>query len=688
MTRYNLQPIRVLRLVLCAMLFYFVAEVTAQIPNTTTQDTSHSEPQAIRIVIDIASLQETNSQLLGQVAKALLKSSATDTSEQALAQEDYATSKSGDLYRIIAERYGFSVSNPKSRPVAEAIAENIRNINGLGKYQRLIAKSFKIPPFFHQAAKGTSNYSQYWGRATTSDRIQIVNNSVLNSDVLLATDSVATASVNNIEPEEVPLVQITLNSEQYARFAQMLGSAELHKLAESGSSYITTQDDTVDIDHPENALIPAAISSGVVLPSAAPRTDLDPDVGIYYIIDFFHRKEEKYQNLSHGDIVLKIARRSLKDYGAQSLTSIDEVQFVEDDFFPQTPKDRIQPVEVDFFYNKGKASQLVEEYLKKANLTDILKNDMRARLAYLQQIQPRPGQKITSLLYLQALYGLLLSRSDTAVISSSTYFSFDGFQPVPKLFNGDSSVPLLNAVSNDSGSRIDSQPYEPINYFFNTSQKLGTILVGATKGDSFEGMSDWKKMEGGVTSIAAGQWQVAIDPEGAKLDVWGTSFATPAIGSLLLTAKAFWKSNQKQYNALKIRRRLLLASQPQVNLIGFFASGGVPRLDKLLILDQAILIDKNGLITGIDLGDSSVKIGHRSPGLSNTPGNGDISGLIVFDTPSADPNGCNAFVFYEDNQRWVCRHIDDVSINFTVNGILTTLTWPAFTSTYKELIIP
>src|SRR5205823_2283749 len=126
----------------------------------------------------------------------------------------------------------------------------------LAPTERRITKPFKIPPFLHLATAAPSRYSQYWGLATTPDHIQVLDNAHINSETIKATDAVAYAESNTVSPQSAPLAQVILTSEQYRTFVTLLSSRNVMVLQESGTYYVGSLDDTVDIDHPERTLEP------------------------------------------------------------------------------------------------------------------------------------------------------------------------------------------------------------------------------------------------------------------------------------------------------------------------------------------------------------------------------------------------------------------------------------------------
>lgn len=651
----------------------------AQNPEATPSPAPSSQAQ-IALVFDLSTLPQKNPRLFGKVAEALLQSSQTT-----LSQEDYLTvvsKKKEDIYKVIAQKYGFNRNAVAEKLTAEALAKWIRIANGLSAAQRLVSGPIKLPPFFTKPSEKKSYYTQVWNIENTPDSVQLLHVENAVSAMNAGADEVAYANAVNLPLKAGSLAQVVLTANQYQAFKKILSTEELQTLMNSGSFDIGTED-IVDADHPE------AGGAGFVEPSPAPspsessppqpdQLPLDLNVGQYYIVDFFAQKDlvrnpsdNQIYTCSHGALVEAVARKSLKEYGADSLQS------------------KIHVKEFNYFLAPQEDKNLIEEYINKAGFAPSMKILKQKELEELKTYVPDINKKQTSMLYIQALYWSLLSKPDTAVISSSTYAKFDFYQPMPITFDQTSAVPLLNAVLNDANSDINNPQYQPLRYFFDTGVKLPTVLVGATKGQSHEGMSDIQR-KGGVTSIAPGSWVVPIqcDEGTVELNIWGASFATPALGAMLLTAKSYWRAKGKEpNNALDMRRRLLLAGEPREDFIGFFASGGIPSLKKLLVSDKPFLIDKSGAIKDVVFapGQSTITLGATTVDLKNPDESLRISGIVVNTVPT-DAATCNAFVFFEASKRWECRAITDLSINLVDES--KPITWSDFKANYKELILP
>jgi hypothetical protein len=653
--------------------------ILAQTPDATPKPSPSAQPQ-VELVFDLSTLPKKNPGLFGKVAEALLRSSQTN-----LSKEDYLTqfSKKQDIYKLVAEKYGFNRNVIAEKLTAEALARSIRIANGLSAAQRLVSGQIKLPPFFSKPSEQKSYYTQVWNIEDTPDSVQLLHVGKAVSAMSAGADEVAYATAVNLPLKAGSVAQVVLTADQYQHFKKSLTTEELRTLTSSGAFDIGTEQDIVDADHPE------AAGAGFVGPGPAPspaesslpapdQLPLDLSVGQYYIVDFFAQKDlvrnpsdDRIYTCSHGAQVEAVARKSLKEYGADALQS------------------KIHVKEFNYFLAPQEDRNLIEEYINNAGFSPSMKVRKLKELEELKTYVPDNTKKQTSMLYIQALYWSLLSKPDTAVISSSTYAKFDFYQPMPITFDQTSAVPLLNAVLNDANSDINNPQYQPLRYFFDTGIKLPTVLVGATKGQSHEGMSDIQR-KGGVTSIAPGSWVVPIqcDEGTVELNIWGASFATPALGAMLLTAQSYWRAKGKEpNNALDMRRRLLLAGEPREDFIGFFASGGIPSLKKLLVSDQPFLIDKSGAIKEIAFapGQSTITIGSTTVDLKKPDESLRISGIVVNSVPT-DAVTCNAFVFFEASKRWECRAITDLSLNLVDES--KPITWADFKANYKELILP
>jgi hypothetical protein len=414
--------------------------------------------------------------------------------------------------------------------------------------------------------------------------------------------------------------------------------------------------ETSDFDSAQPAALTTQQAVSTFLSGIAPQA-----TGKLYILDFF--KPAGTQDCTHGDMVFDVAKQTLEGYGAGQLVG------------------NIKPIQIDFFENKDDASAIIREYISSFASEKIQKNLTAALDNLRAQKKPKPDKKYVPLLYLQALYQTLTSKPDTAVVTSSFFIHFDGYRVIPIEYRPDSKVQLLSAVMDDSGTKVEDALTEPQKSFYDARRDLGVILVGAEKepGTPYGMIS---QAGDGVTALARGAgWGGAnscITPK--KI---GTSYSTPSVAVQMFLARAFWTANGMDISAKEAKVRLLLSSDLNPSYVQNYASGGIPRLEKLLRPNGAFAEAADGAITDVSLSDSFIDVKATSGNIPDRfnfqRGTKGFCGIQVADG--------RVFIFREAAMRW--EEVEVVSFSFTVreNGAARPLSLEEFRSRYKEMVV-
>ncbi|WNG38645.1 S8/S53 family peptidase [Archangium violaceum] len=249
-----------------------------------------------------------------------------------------------------------------------------------------------------------------------------------------------------------------------------------------------------------------------------------------------------------------------------SLCSIGAPQFA--------PK--INPVELAFYPFNPNALDRLDRFIQK------YRQEVRVSLEgyrnlLVKQYRHNTNKHIVPILYLVALYDELLERNPSAIISSSFFTTADPFKVFPNSFKPGSGALLFSAALNTPGD-VEDTPYEPQKTFWQLRHDYGVVLVGGTdtNGKAF-GMSSSKGA--GLSCLARG---AGYKGRCVTEDEHGASFATPAVASMLLVARSFWRLNNEHVSGVAAKRRLLLASRPYLQFKQSAAMGS-PQPDKLFL---------------------------------------------------------------------------------------------------------
>lgn len=570
--------------------------------------------------------------------------------------EKYSVEKGDSLSKIIYDNYGYA--DTKYPKTAEALKRSIVEANNLNDPSSIIAgQQIRIPKL------PTRPYS----RGAQRGLAQLLDT---RFNALFLTSLPGAVSMPKASPPVVPeSLQkgdswiINMSAQENELFLAGI-PAEVRDEVVGDELYsgptIQVEEFTVpeasDFSSAQPAALTAQQAVSTFLSGITPQA-----AGKLYVLDFF--KPVGTHDCTHGDMVVDVVRQTLEGYGAGQLVG------------------NIQPIQIDFFENKDAASAIIREYISSFSSEKNQKN-LTAALDNLRgQKKPKPDKKYVPLLYLQALYHTLTSKPDTAVVTSSFFIRFDGYRVIPIEYHPDNKVPLLSAVMDDVGSKVEEVQTEPQKSFYDARRDLGVILVGAEKepGTSYGMIS---QAGDGVTCLARGAgWggtNSCITPQ--KI---GTSFSTPLIAVQMFLARAFWAANSMDISAKEAKIRLLLASDLNPSYVQNYASGGVPRLEKLLRPNGAFAETADGAITDVSLAGSFIDVKAAS---------GDIPDRFNFQRGTKGFCGIQVadgrvFIFREAAMRW--EEVEVVSFSFTVreNGTTRPLSLEEFKSRYKEMAV-
>ncbi len=375
--------------------------------------------------------------------------------------------------------------------------------------------------------------------------------------------------------------------------------------------------------------------------------------GKYYVLDFFKPVNGK---CSHGQLVLDVIYRTLHKFGAERLMS------------------NIIPIELDFFSDKQAAIKEIKKYTQSFG-QNIIKMSEYA-ISTLIDLKKTEGKSVIPLLFLQSVYGNLLSDTNTSIISSSFYIQFDGYRVIPPTYHTNSTIPLVSAVDNIPQYIEDVETKEPYCSFRDVGDKYGVILVGGEeeKGKCF-GMRS--KNGTGVTCIGIGSYYFECLGKTQK----GTSFATPYIATLLYLAKGYWKSNHQNLSAMEAKNRLIKSTEIDSNYIGLYASGGIPTFEKLILQKGAFATTVDGINIKIEeaVGNSYIEI-NKSIGIPDR---------YIFRKDSAGFSGIKKikgtiYVYIEHFKRWIGVPNKDLILFFDFPKLNIKYNAEEFFNKFKE----
>ena len=604
--------------------------------HTDAQETAMQAYQQT-VIIDIQSLSEkSRAAVISALAK--LKPS-TEWPKTTVRSDD-------NLYSIINDRYHFYQGvYPET---TENIVAAIQIANGLADINSIRAGQQLVVPVLPQRPFGTGTEKEY---------AQVLN--LHSNEIFLAQSKdlpllpgVGETAQKNIRTGDVWVIQMSSEaSEALFRDLRKTGVTD-HTIKRNIYSGPMAQTAEFNVPEPIASEVPAE-SRKSNISNLFQGLDISR-TGKYYLLDFYAKRS--HQDCPHGTLVLESAKTTLKNYGMGHL------------------KDQIVPMELAFFENKDAALDQIKTYI--AQQGERIKYTLQEAVKILKEMK-RPGTDkgavhVVPLLYLQALYANLILAPDTALISSSFYTYFDGYKIFPYTYSTDCTIPLLSAVLDYPNSEIESFPaVEPLRSFWDFRKDYGVILVGAEDGSGNAiGMSS--RNADGVTCLARG---VVLGTTGTCVGIQrvGTSFATPVIGSQLLLARAFWKAKGMDISAKEAKVRLLLSSELVASYVGRYASGGIPRIERLLLEEGAFGVMLDGSCVNLpnaDGGNSYVKVrSHDCDGLADQLvfGRGDHRFCGI------QKVGERVFIFREDAMKWDEVKIESVKFEISDQETLDSL---------------
>lgn len=609
----------------------------------SAQTTAPSKYQPTVIIDSQALSEERRAAILASLSKL---TNVSSWSEVTVAPHD-------SLSKLIYDYYGYSESKfPKT---TDALIKIISEANNLQNKLVFAGRQMRIPLL----------PARPYAKGARADLAQVIDTQSDSMFIAKARDVVARA--NETANDQTELARgstwiVRMSPQENLQFLADL-PLELRTSLEDGNIYSgpTVEVEEVSVSEPpdfENEASTAAAANPAQLNFV---TGLNPaSVGKYYVLDFFKPKNSSV--CTHGDMVVDVAKQTLDKYGAGQL------------------KGNIIPLQIDFFEDKDAASQIILDYIKTFS-SDKIQNNLKAAVDKLRsQSKPTPEKRYVPLLYLQALYNNLISRPDTAVVSSSFFLRFDGFHVVPLNYRPESGVNLLSAVMDDGG-HIEEALVEPQKSFYEGRRDLGVILVGAEK-DAGHAFGMTSRNGDGVSCIAQGTgWgttESCITP--AKI---GTSFSTPAIAVQMLLAKAYWSANGLNFSGKEAKTRLLLSSDVTPAFVGQYASGGLTRLEKLLRPNGAFAEKTDGTITDLLITGGFIEVNSPSGGSPDRfnfkRGSEGFCGIQIVEG--------RTFIFREAVMQW--KEVDPVNFSLTIrkDGIDETLSLTTFATQFKEAVI-
>jgi len=386
----------------------------------------------------------------------------------------------------------------------------------------------------------------------------------------------------------------------------------------------------------------------------------------YYIVDFFTSPDPGA--CAHGQKVLAVARQTLTRYGASAI-------------IPD-----IVPIEADFFANKEAGARIISQYIASFR-AEAIRKTLSSALDRLkkQKRPPESGKYYLSVLYLQALYHQILSNGDAAIISTSIYGQLlDGFNLLPeKFYEKQTDIIMLTAAS-DEPTLIEETYLEPIRAFWERRQEYGLGIIGAVNSQGKFGMTS--RDGTGITIVGpASGWAPPDKCFNPETDC-GTSFATPFVGAEILLARQYWASKGFKPDARAVIMRLMVSSDINAEVAGNYAAGGIPRLEKLLLIEGVYAKASNGQLQNVKCLDCSIKVRRDRSFQTYVFAHGLDSFIGLQLIPDPLTRQLRSFIFRDEIMRWEEVEIDSLSFNFVAaDGSDTTLDKDKFFQQYKEL---
>lgn len=569
-------------------------------------------------------------------------SSITDSSK-------WATRRivNGDnLYKIIDQEYDYYI---KDYPAStDTLLTIIKRYNKLTSDILKINQKIILPNIPKRPHSRGANYDLAQFR-------DIVNStsSVISTTAILIGDSLIAS--NNIHDEQEAGITIyaNLSKDEVDLVHKLLPDSILSKLMYK-QIYLGATTEMIELKV-NSSIDGIEQNMESILNNIEQVSEIDINkAGNFYILDFF---EPDGDNCAHGQTVHNVVIKALQENNASNLSG------------------KIIDVELDFFANKQKALKICEDYLN--NMGEPIRNNLNKTIKYLKNLN-RPEKKAQiPLFYLQALYYTYLSDKNSCVISSSFQALGDGFRILPYNYFEESEVNVLTAVVDDNIFIEDSPQLEPSASFYEVSNKKGVILVGAQKSNGvFSGMSS--STGSGVSCLAIGN---TIDCKNKT--IFGTSFATPYIGTQLLIAKAFWKSKGLNIDAIEARTRLILSADLNPLYVGRFASGGIPNLKKLMMTKGVFGVNLEGKVINLELlGENTAIIKNEEGSLQSltfTRGKLGFCGLYNV--------GNDYYLFSESKMMWEKVDLQSINIVIKYGEVQKTIDLTNFKDNFSQIFI-
>ncbi|WNG19326.1 hypothetical protein [Cystobacter fuscus] len=559
-------------------------------------------------------------------------------------------SRGDTVYELIDRKYQLDVTDKSDRQEARAVYKSIAEANQLDdKGFILEGQELSLPPL---PAKRLVHSPK--GLTTSSDPSDKPNSVEIPAQVINLKDGEVYVTDLNVcplahasdvcrRPDGKPLIQsysgsspstwlLSGDEDQLTAAAGVLQSEER-------AYYLGPTVESILLELPGTSGPGAAVSTPVS-PLPPPLTPNQTIVSLnpmahdeLYLLDFYGNDTA----CAHGNKVHDVAQQVLQDIGAPQFAS------------------QINPVELAFYPFNPDALDRLDRFIRK------YRQEVRVSLEgyrnlLVKQYRHNTNKHIVPILYLVALYDELLERNPSAIISSSFFTTADPFKVFPNSFKPGGGALLFSAALNTPGD-VEDTPYEPQKTFWQLRHDYGVVLVGGTdtNGKAF-GMSSSKGA--GLSCLARG---AGYRGRCVTEDERGASFATPAVASMLLVARSFWRLNNEPVSGVAAKRRLLLASRPYLQFKQSAAMGS-PQPDKLFLKGGSYAFSKgqSAVVLPLLRGSVTYQLADGEDNMRRFK-RGEISGI--------DFQSDSDFLFFDDIQRWVPAKIVSLNLSFQQNGV-------------------
>jgi len=558
-------------------------------------------------------------------------------------------SRGDTVFGLIGHKYQLDVTDKSDRREAYAVYQSIAQANRLDEKGLILeGQELAFPPLpakrLAHVPEGLTGSNDPPDKPRAAETpAQVIN---LKDGEVYVTDlnvcPLAHAADVCRRPDGKPLIQ---SSSESSSSTWLLSGDEDQLAAAAGvlqseerAYYLGPTVESILLELPGTSGLGAAVTNPVPLlpPPLTPSqsiASLNPTANDeLYLLDFYGSDTA----CAHGNKVQDVAQQVLQDIGAPQFAS------------------QINPVELSFYPFNPNALDRLDRFIRKYRQeVRVSLEGYRKFLA--KQYNHNTNKHIVPILYLVALYDELIERNPNAIVSSSFFTTADPFKVFPNSLKPGSDALLLSAALNTPGD-VEDTPYEPQKTFWQLRHDYGVVLVGATdaNGKAF-GMSSSKGA--GLSCLARGSgYKGRCVTEGE----FGASFATPAIASMLLVARSYWRLNNERISGVAAKRRLLLASRPYLQFKQSAAMGS-PQFDRLLLKGGAYAFSKGQSAVALPLLRGSVTY-QSADGEDNMRRfkRGEITG-IYFHSDSD-------FLFFDATQRWVPAKVVSISLSFQQNG--------------------